>query len=128
MSNTCNVYSEIELTTDVMTASNHRLISLLFDKCMRKMESAKHFIGNRNIEKKGECIQGALDILQYLRHCLNHQSEKSKDLAAQLDSIYTYAQRKLMDANMQNEVAYLNDAQKVIAEVQSGWDGMRDKE
>lgn len=128
MSNASKEYGEIELTTDIMTASSHRLIELLFNKFLQKIEVAKHSMQEKQFIKKSEAIQRAFDILQHLRLCLNHENPKSQELARLLDSIYAYAQSKLFEANMNNDVAYIEEARKVIVEVKTAWETMQQKE
>lgn len=118
------IYDEIELTSDVMSASNHRLIALLFNKYMQRIHHAELSMNEKHYEKKAREIVGALQILQYLRNCLDYRNDQSKELVVLLDSLYAYAQRNLTEANIHNDLSYLNEAKKVIEEVKAGWDGI----
>lgn len=128
MVNASKAYSEIEITTDVMTASNHRLIELLFNKCLQRIEMAKHFMAEKEFIKKSESIQKAFNIIQHLRQCLNHDDPKTQEIARLLDSLYAYAQSKLFEANMKDNLTYIEEAKKIIVEIKSGWEGIKQEE
>lgn len=124
MSNANEAYSEIELSTDVLTASSHRLIQLMFEKCAQHIELSKTFILVNDIPKKCHSISKALDIIEYLRLCLNHQDEKASELSALLDSLYAYLQKNLVQANVNNDIQYLDEAKKILTELKTAWDGI----
>jgi flagellar protein FliS len=124
MINAKDAYADIELSTDVLSASNHRLIQLLLDKCTSHIESSKKYISNNDIAKKAKAIEKALAILSYLRICLNHDNEQTKKLSELLDSLYAYSQNNLVQANIKNDVKYLNEAHHVMVNIKSGWDGI----
>ncbi len=128
MSNNYKLYSEIELSSEVMSASAHRLVQLLFNSCLQRIELAKNFMVEKNPKKKCESIEKAMDIVEYLRGCLNHQDQKSQELATLLDAIYAYAQKNLLEAHINDDAVYLEEAKKVIADVKSGWDGIENKQ
>lgn len=124
MINANKAYSDIEISTDVLTASSHRLIQLMLDKCAQHIELTKTYIMVNDISKKAHSISKALDIVEYLRLCLNHDDEKAKELSALLDSLYAYMQENLMQANVTNNIKFLDEAKKVLMEIKSGWDGI----
>jgi|SRR5579883_702950 flagellar protein FliS len=124
MSNANDAYSEIEISTDVLTASSHRLIQLMFEKCAQHIELSKTYILVNDIPKKLHSISKAMDILEYLRMCLNHQDEKASELSSLLDSLYAYLQKNLVQANANNDIQCLDEAKKILTELKSGWDGI----
>jgi flagellar protein FliS len=117
-------YSEIGIATDVMSASGHRLIQLMLDKCLQHIEIAKSHILSKDYIRKGQSISKALDIVEYLRVCLNHSDEKAKKLAEMLDALYAYLQKNLVNANIKNDIQLLDDSKKVLANIKEGWDGI----
>jgi flagellar protein FliS len=124
MNNANQAYREIELSTEVMTASAHRLIQIMLDRCMQNIEAAKRYIQAKEIGSKSEVILKTLDILEYLRLCLNHQDEKTKKMSASLDSLYEYMQGNLRQANATNNPDYLEKAKAVFVDIKAGWDGI----
>lgn len=117
-------YQDIELNTEVMTASNHKLIQLLIDKCLSEMNLAQIYMETKDVQKKLKSISKAMDIIGYLRMCLRFDDKNAHDMATLLDSIYDYLERTLLQANMTNDVKFLDEARKILMNVKSGWDGI----
>lgn len=124
MINSSEVYQDIGLSTDVMSASSHRLIQLLMDKCLYHIRNAKIFITQENISKKHFAISKAKDIVSYLRACLNVENADTQELTKLLDVVYAFIEKSLLNATLHNEVTYLEQSDQVLSTVKSGWDGM----
>ncbi len=120
-------YKEIDIQTDVMTASAHRLIQLLFNRCLEHIQNAKRQIQENQLMEKCTSISKATDILEYLRLCLNLEDEKAKSIAGTLDQLYIYIERILLMANADNNTQYLDEATKLLSNIKEGWDGAGEK-
>ncbi|RDI39952.1 flagellar export chaperone FliS [Aquicella lusitana] len=116
------IYSEIEITTEVMSASRHRLIQMLFEKCLQQIQLAKAFVSSNEMDNRNNCIKKANEIILYLRACLNFQEKSAVDLANLLDSNYVFIEKCLLNAMLKNDEAYLDIALIVINNIKSGWD------
>ncbi len=119
-----HAYNDIELSTDVMTASSHRLIQILINKCLQNMELAKIYIEKKDVIKKCQSISKAMYIINYLRACLNFKDKTTYELSTLLDSIYKFIEKELLDANMYNDFDHLNQAISLLTTIKSGWDGI----
>ena len=117
-------YGDIAVTTDVTGSSPHRLIQLLFEKCLQHINSAKLHIEHHEVGKKIASVNKALDIFGYLRGCLNLDSHHTRELASQLDMLYDYLERIIILANTNNAIAQLDEAATLLSVVKSGWDGI----
>lgn len=124
MNTAFQTYNEIELSTDVMTASSHRLIQLLFNKCLQNMELAKIYIEKKDILKKCQSISKAMYIINYLRACLNFKDKTAYELSTLLDSIYKFIEKELLEANLRNDIDFLNRAINLLSTIKAGWDGI----
>jgi flagellar protein FliS len=124
MQNPNQAYREIELSTEVMTASAHRLIQIMLERALQNIEFAKTYIQQKEINAKSQLIIKTLDIVEYLRLCLNHSDEKSKEMSKLLDSLYAFLQNNLRQANMTNDPEYLDKAKAVLVDIKAGWDGI----
>lgn len=118
-------YKNIELSTEVLSASNHRLIQLLFNKCVCLIESAKNGILVNDLNKKNVSIKKANEIVDYLRMCLNLEDINSKKLSESLDQLYGFVQMKLLSATLKNNSEELDQAHLVLMTIKSGWDEMK---
>lgn len=122
MGNTPSAYSEIEVSTDIMTASNHRLIQLLFGKCLFHIRNAKTHLNNKDIANRNKSIAGANDIITYLRDCLKSDDAKTKKFSDQLHDSYALIQNYLLNAMITNNIEYLELTYSMIETIKSGWD------
>ncbi|MDZ4338543.1 MAG: flagellar export chaperone FliS, partial [Pseudomonas sp.] len=57
-----------------------------------------------------------------LREGLN--LEQGGEVAANLDSLYEYMATRLVDANVQNEIAPLDEVAGLLRNVKAGWDAI----
>lgn len=124
MVHTHEMYNEIELSSDVMTASSHRLIFLLLEKCLHHIKTAKVRLEKRDVAGKGKAISSAMDILDYLRICLNFRDKEALEISSQLDAIYAYLESILLRANIENETSLLDEAYKLLSTIKSAWEEM----
>lgn len=97
----------------------HRLIELLFDGALARVAKAKAHIANGDVSRKGETIGQAINIVAGLRGSLN--LEDGGDIAANLDDLYDYMQRKLALANARSSVEHLDEIASLLTELQSAW-------
>ncbi len=124
---TTELYNDIEISTEVMTASGHRLIQMLLDKTLQQIQVAKKFVVENNLEQRNQALKKVSDIVSYLRSCLNFNDPLAKDLSTLLDAVYVFVETSVLNATLKNEVVYLDQAYQVIFAIKSGWDGIENK-
>ena len=95
------------------------------EKCLQHMETAKFCIINKDISKKHQTIAKALDIINYLRLCLNFKNEQALALSEQLDALYAFMGSNLLKANLKNDIDYIDQAHNALATIKEGWDGVK---
>ena len=91
---------------------------MLFDGLLERIAQARGAMQQKNIELKGKKITQAINIVMGLRDSLNIESG---DMAANLDSLYDYIQRTLMQAHVQNDEGLLDECVVLIKEISSAW-------
>lgn len=106
---------------EVEEASPHRLIQLLFEGCLQRIAVAKGAIQHKEIVLKGESISKAIGILGGLRGSLDLSQG---EIATNLDRLYDYMERRLVEANLKNETAILDEVSGLLKEVKSAWDAI----
>ena len=116
-------YSKMDAVTGVENADPHRLIQMLLDGAIEKINRAKFFMLNKDIAEKGRHISWAISIIGGLRNSLSF--DKGGDLAQSLDSLYEYSTYTLVEANTHNDIEKLESALQVIQQVKEGWDAIR---
>lgn len=103
-------------------ADPHRLIQMLFEGGLERIVTARTAMEHGNVALKGERISRAIDILEGLRAHLD--MEKGGEIAANLEALYDYMQRRLTEANLRNDVAMLDEVANLLREVKTGWDAI----
>ncbi len=124
MPKTLSAYTDIEASSEVMSASGYRLIQLLFEKFLQQINLAKTHLNNDAKLERNNCITKANDIITYLRSCLNFD-ESTNEFSTQLNLTYVNVQRCLINATLKNDVEYLELASMMITNVKSGWDQIK---
>lgn len=94
-----NAYTAASLESQVAGATPHQLIVMLFDGAINAMRRAEIYFQQGNIARRGEMISRAINIIDNgLRAGLNH--EIGGKIAEDLESLYEYVSRNLLEANL----------------------------
>ena len=116
-------YTQVKTESQVPFATPHRLIQMLMEGVLEKIAGAKGHMLNQDVAKKGENISLAISIVSGLRASLD--KENGREIAASLDSLYDYMERRLVEANARNNPAGLDEVAKLMREIKVGWDEIR---
>jgi flagellar protein FliS len=106
----------------VASASPHKLIQMLMQGCLQRVAEAKLALKSKDIAAKGLAIGKAISILDGLKGSLN--LEIDNDLPQQLSALYDYMQRRLLQANLDNNEIMLDEVAALMRTVKEGWDGI----
>ncbi|MCW8878761.1 MAG: flagellar export chaperone FliS [Kangiellaceae bacterium] len=120
-----SAYAKTGTTTGVENADPHRLIQMLIDGAIEKINRAKFFMQNNKIAEKGQHVSWAISIIGGLRSSLN--LEEGGEVAQNLDSLYEYCTFTLVEANTENSEEKLESVLGVMREIKEGWDAIREQ-
>ena len=95
---------------------------MLFEGGLARLAQAKGALERGQTSLKGELLGKAIAIIGGLREGLDHQ--KGGEIAANLDSLYEYMVSRLVEANVNNDVALVDEVAGLLREVKTGWDGI----
>lgn len=113
-------YAKVGVESGVMAASPHRLIVMLFDGARLAIRSARLHMENGNMPEKGRSITRALDIVtQGLMAAVDR--DKGGEVADNLNTLYEYIGRLLLEASLHNDVHRLDQADSLLGEIDSAW-------
>ncbi len=112
-------YGQVQVNAGVQDASSHRLIAMLFEGVLTRIAQAKGALQQNSIEAKGQKITEAINIVIGLREFLD--VEQGGELAQNLDALYDYIQRTLLQAHMQNDAGKLDECRDLLMEINSAW-------
>jgi flagellar protein FliS len=105
--------------TTVEHTNQHGLVMLLFNGLVKNIYNALHAVKSGNIQVKSKAINKSLDILDELRSRLNF--EVGGELALNLDGLYEYMQRRLLEANRDIDADALSEVASLIDEIKGVW-------
>lgn len=115
-------YQRVGVQSEVFEASPHRLIQMLMQGGLERIAQAKGAIERGLLAERGELIGKAVSIVGGLREPLDHQV--GGDLSKNLDSLYEYMMRRLVEANRENDATKLDEVATLLREIKSGWDAI----
>lgn len=120
--NALRQYQQINAESATAYASPHRLIQMLMEGVFDSLTKARGHIQRGEVIAKGEQISKAIDIVGGLREGLNQ--EAGGELAANLDALYDFMQRRLMEANLCSNAAMLDEVGELLRPVKDAWDAI----
>jgi flagellar protein FliS len=112
-------YRQTAVSSAVLDADPHRLVALMFTGLRERLQLAAACIDAGNVARKGQAITEASTIVGHLDGSLN--MEAGGEIAQNLSALYDYVQRRLLDANIQNDPAILRECDDLIGDIQSAW-------
>ena len=103
-------------------ATPHKLIAMLFDGALENIAKAAGAITSGDLAAKGEAIGKAMTIVENLRTMLD--SERGGEISANLEEIYDYIGRRLLQASSELDTEMLKEVAGLLRQVKGGWDSI----
>lgn len=113
-------------TTAVKTASQGKLVVMLYQGAERELSAAKGCFGSETkipaskIEDFGKHIMKAQEIINELQVSLD--MDKGGQIAQNLMSLYVYFNKELMDVSIKQDKAKLHQILDMVKELCSAWE------
>ncbi|WP_102273805.1 flagellar export chaperone FliS [Cytobacillus massiliigabonensis] len=101
----------------VNTASPGELTLMLYNGCLKFITIGKKAIEKGNIEDKNTNLLKAQNIIRELMVTLNMDVAISQDMM----TLYEFINRRLMEANMKNDISALNEVEELITDFRDTW-------
>ena len=117
--NAISRYRQVRTEGAVEDASPHRLIAMLFDGALTRITLAAAHMRRGEIEQEGAEITRALEIVGALRASLDMNVPGG--LPQRLDSLYDYASRRMLYANVENDAKVLEEVGGLIRVIADAW-------
>ncbi|WP_266171294.1 flagellar export chaperone FliS [Dyella subtropica] len=124
MRNASAIYQENSARGGVEGADRHQLTAMLFDGLIDRINQARGAMMCGNVATKGTNFSRALAIIGELRDSLDH--EAGGELSARLDALYDYVARRLLHAQLHDDVRAIDEALRLLAPVREAWLQIRD--
>lgn len=111
--NAFNAYKQNSVTT----ASPGELTLMLYNGCLKFLTMAKRAIAEKDVQAKNLNLQKSQAIIAELMSTLNMDIEISK----QMLPLYEYMNRRLVEANIQNDPAIIEEVEGLVTEFRDTW-------
>ncbi|MGH8380242.1 flagellar export chaperone FliS [Pseudomonas sp.] len=118
-------YQKVNGVAQTSEASPHRLVQMLMQGGLDRIAQAKGAMARNDIAQRGILIGKAIGIVGGLREGLD--LENHADSLAELDNLYSYMSKRLVEANVQNDPEILNEVARLLITVKEGWDAIGDQ-
>ena len=117
-----NTYQEVA----VQTSSPAKLVVMLYEGAIRFLRQSISAIQSKDLNVKRQSVDRAVAVIQHLQSTLD--MSQGKEVAADLDRLYTYVIARVLDASGKLEVEPLEEAIKLLTVLLSGWEEVAKKE
>ena len=114
-----SAYTQTKTHSGVDGATPVQLITMLLEGALERIAKARGHMERGDLAEQGELIGKVIDIVASLDAYLDH--EKGGDVSETLESLYDYLVRQLYQANLQSDVAILDEVASLLTEVRAGW-------
>lgn len=117
-------YSNVGIESGVGAADPHKLILMLYQGALLAIASARNQMQRGDIPGKGASISRAITIIdEGLKASLN--MEAGGALSRNLADLYDYMSQRLLQANLKNDPAMLDETSKLLTELKEAWESIR---
>ena len=107
------------LRTKVMTATPEQLQLMLYDGALRFGDQARVALQAKDFEKSYTMISKVQKILTEMTASLKH--DVYPELCGRLAALYTFAYKKLIEANIDHKMESLDEAMQVLKYQRETW-------
>ena len=112
-------YRSVNAHGVVADGDPHTLVLSLFDAVLGRLTTARTCIEKGEVARKSNLLHSAVTLLGELRGSLDMQ--KGGSLAQNLGELYEYMGRRLIHANLNNDVAAIADVLGLLSEIRGAW-------
>jgi flagellar secretion chaperone FliS len=114
------------LESRVVSASPLQLVHLAYEGAINTISEAREHLANKRIFERSKAVTKAQLILVELQKSLDFN--KGGDVAVQLNKIYDYVQRLLIDGNFRQKEAPFAEAQQLLQTLDESWKALSETE
>jgi flagellar protein FliS len=112
-------YSSVSTHGGVAAADPHRLVLMLMDGALERLAVARGCMERNEIGAKAQLINRTIQIIGELRGSLD--IARGAEVAQNLDALYDYMIRRLLQASLKNSVEMLDEVGKLLRDVRDAW-------
>jgi len=110
--------------TNVETATGLDLVVMCYEHAIRFIKQARDHYEKKEYMEKARALQKSLDIIGELKCSLDF--DKGGEIAQNLDSIYNFLIKSLLQADIERNLEVFDYASKILSELKETWEAVRD--
>jgi flagellar protein FliS len=119
-----NMYSQVGIDSDAVSADPHHLVLMLYQGAIKAIANAKSHMMQQNVALKGKSLRHAMRIIQ---EGLNASLDKTAggELANNLSRLYDHMSLRLLEANIGNDPAILDEVSAMLSDLKEAWSAIK---
>lgn len=107
------------LQTQVRSSTPLELVVMLYDGALGSLAQTREAVQARDLRAKRDALSKAMAILSELQGSLN--MEAGGEVAVRLDGLYTYMIGRLVEGNVNGEVAAFDEVIGLLTPLRDAW-------
>ena len=115
-----NAYRNVNVSSAVPYADSVQLIQMLFDGLMTSLADAEGHFKRNDIKGKHDAIGRSTKIIVGLQGALDFN--QGGELATNLSDLYDYCVRRLLKANIRNDIDGIKEVRSLLNEIKGAWE------
>jgi flagellar protein FliS len=115
-------YRSVASIGSLAEADSHEVITVMLGSVLSRIAQARGCIERGETAGKGEQIGKALGVVEGLM--LSLDAERGGEIAGNLERLYDYISRSLLRANLDDDIALLDEVSTLVREIKSGWEAI----
>lgn len=112
-------YRSVDAYGAAAASDRLQLILRMMEGALDRIATARGHMQRQEPGPKGEEIGRAVRLIDGLRSCLDH--DRGGELAGNLEALYEYMTRRLVEANLVNDASMLDEVTGLLGEIRSAW-------
>lgn len=117
--NLANQYKQTGASSAALDANPHQLIAIMLSTARERVRLAVASLERGDVPRKASAIADACAIVGGLSGSLN--MEAGGEIADGLAALYDYCQRRLLAANLNNDIAPLQEIDEILGDIETAW-------
>ena len=124
MSAAIKAYSNVAIESKAHSSDPHKLILMLYQGALLSIASAKNQMLRKEIAAKGKSISQAISIINDgLKASLD--MSVGAPLVKNLADLYEYMIQRLLQANLKNDTAILDEVSTLLLDLRGAWESIQ---
>ena len=115
-----NAYRNVNVSSAVPYADSVQLIQMLSDGLMTSLADAEGHFERNDIKGKHDAIGRSTKIIVGLQGALDFN--QGGELATNLSDLYDYCVRRLLKANIRNDIDGIKEVRSLLNEIKGAWE------